>query len=151
LARADLVPEITLRRNQLPERINVPLLLDDIAIVLVKRVRILMSHEFSSLARVLKFCQVVRSVAVAQAILRPRAEVSRFSKCPKFPLPINHHFPLSIRWPIWREPFDQVRFHRDYPPLVVLCCFGWEIDMASFEIDMLPLHADRFFRSHASP
>jgi hypothetical protein len=66
-------------------------------LVPIKHVRILMPHEFRGLTGVLKFCQVVRSGAVAQAILRPWAEVGRFSECPKFPFPINHYFPLPIR------------------------------------------------------
>jgi hypothetical protein len=40
---------LLLGRNQFPERINVPLLLDYIAVVLVEHVRICMPHEFRGL------------------------------------------------------------------------------------------------------
>jgi hypothetical protein len=48
-----------------------------------------MPHEFRGLTGVLKFCQVVQSVDVAQTILRPRVEIGRSSKRPRFPFVVN--------------------------------------------------------------
>jgi hypothetical protein len=57
---------------QLPRRLNIRLLLDHIAVMPVKHVRIAVTRGFGSKAGMLGFGQMVRTVAVPQAILLPR-------------------------------------------------------------------------------
>src|SRR4029077_5425127 len=89
-----------------------------------------MPHEFRGLTGVLKFCQVVRSVAVTQTILRPRAEVGRFSKRPKFPFMVNDDLSLPARWPTARygirSPGYTVTIDGlPFPAINGVCTFCW--------------------------
>src|SRR5262249_15061931 len=52
---------------------------------------------------------------------------------------------------MWQQPFDQVRFHGNYSPLMVLCYLGWQVNVLPLKVDVLPFHTDRFFGPHTSP
>ena len=89
---------LTLGRIQLAKRVNIPLLLDHIAVVPVKHVRVAVTHGLGSQAGMLGFCQMVRSVAVPQTVLGPRIPLLArcFLKRPELPTKIFANLSIPV-------------------------------------------------------